>query len=187
VKCLNVLAVYGESLKWAWPGHATIIETVHNALPADVKKNLDLEKMKDGSNDPDEKFKDTVTHHYPKSYIKATKWITDAKTSHIKKDYENASYCFGVASHYISDSFSAPHCVEHEKEIDHHKFEILADDIMPKIHYVTGDLDTLMKQGVVQGRLDWTNWMKKRDNSEVQNEVNQAASVILLAIKNNLK
>jgi hypothetical protein len=174
--------------KWAWPGHASVIEVVYGALPDKVKKNLDLEKMKDGSNDPDQKFKDTSTHHYPSSYKRAVKWLDEGKTSYAEKDYERASYCFGVASHYISDTFSAPHCVSHEKDKDHHNFEITADDLMPQISPVKGDLDTLMKDGVIQGQLDWKRWMKnKKDSSAVQDEINQAASVTLLAIKSSLK
>lgn len=186
IRCLTILMVESAVLKWAWPGHAAIIEAVYNALPEDTKKNLDLAKLKDASNDPDQVFKDTTNHHYPKTYEKATLWLAKAKESYTKKDYEDASYNFGVASHYISDTFSAPHCVSHEKGTDHHKFEIIADNLKPQVSTVSGDLNTLMKSGFEQGQLDWQNWMKNKDNSEAQNEVNQAASVILLAIKDNI-
>jgi len=76
--------------------------------------------------------------------------------------------------------------VSHEKGTDHHKFEIIANNITPQIFPVKGDLNTLMKKGVDQGKLDWDNWMKTKDNSTVQNEVNEAASVVLSTIINNL-
>lgn len=133
----------------------------YNALPDDIKKNLDLAKMKDGSNDPDENFKDTASHHYPKTYPKATKWLNDAKTNYDKKDYEQASYCFGVASHYISDMFSAPHCVDHESSEDHHKFEVATNALTPTATYISGDLNSLMEKVFCTGSENWANWMEK--------------------------
>lgn len=175
-------------LRWERPGHATVIEVVYGALPDDVKKNLELEQMKIGIRDPDNKFHDTISHHYPPTYKKATKWLDEGKNSYDKKDYEHASYCFGVAAHYISDTFVAPHCVDHEKGTDHHKFEKIGDDLTPEIIPVKGDLDTLLKNGFIQGQLDWKKWMKnKKDSSAVQDEMNHGVSVAVFAIENSLK
>jgi hypothetical protein len=174
------------TLKWPWPTHSNVAEVVYNELPEDTRKNLDLKKMEDGSNDPDEKFKDTANHHYPASYKKANKWLDDGKTSYNQKDYENASYCFGVATHYISDTFSAPHCVSGESGKDHHNYEIVADDFTPKVTLLEGDLDTQMKKGIEQGKLDWAKWKKTKDRSIVEAGVDRGASAAYTAIKNIL-
>lgn len=170
-------------LKWGWPAHASIADIVFNALPDDIKKNLDLDAMKDGSNDPDEEFKDTTSHHYPESYQKAVQWLKEGKLNYDEGNFKRASYCFGVASHYITDSFSAPHCVSHELSKDHHEFEVQANELTPTATYITGDLETLMKKGVEQGKTDWKNWKKTKDQSAAQSEINMGASVAYSAIK----
>jgi Zinc dependent phospholipase C len=182
LKTLFVLIIY----KWSWPTHANIAEDIYNSLPVDIRINLNVEKMKDGSNDPDQKFKDTATHHYPSSYRKATKWLEDGKRYYNQKNYDNASYCFGVATHYISDTFSAPHCVSKESGKDHHNYEIIADTFTPKITYLDGDLDTIMKKGVEQGKSDWKQWKKTQDRSIIQAGVDRGASAAYTAIRNTL-
>jgi len=63
---------------WYWPRHTSVIEIVFNVLPEDVKENLDLQAMMDGSNDPDEKFKDLISPHYLASYKRAVGWLLSA-------------------------------------------------------------------------------------------------------------
>ncbi len=172
--------------KWGWPGHASVAEAVFLTLPADVQKNLNLEKMKDGSNDPDEKFHDTRAHSYPASYKRAMKWLDKGQTSYEEKNYDDASYSFGVATHYISDSFAAPHCVSKESGKEHHKYEIVADTFTPNITYLEGDLESQMKKGVELGKADWKLWLKTQDREIVQQGVDRGASAAYTAIKNVL-
>ncbi len=176
----------GIILKWGWPAHASVIEVVYNALPEKFKKKLVLEAMKDGSNDPDEKFHDTASHHYPASYKKATKWLEDGKLNYQTENYKRASYCLGVASHYISDTFSAPHCVSGEPGKEHHNFEIINDNYTPIAKYIPGDLDSLMQIGVKQGIDDWKNWKKSNDKSIPHCEADMGASVAYSIIKDLL-
>lgn len=173
-------------LKWCKPGHASVAEVIYNAFPKNIKTNLDVEAMIDGSNDPDEKFKDTATHHYPASYKRAIKWLNDGKLNYDSKNYKRSSYCFGVASHYISDTFSAPHCVKGEPNKVHHKFEIVDDDYTPNVEFISGDLETLMKKGNEQGKIDWKNWEKTKNPSIPHTEADIGASVAYSAIKNIL-
>jgi hypothetical protein len=182
LKALLIFMIY----KWLWPTHASVAEVTYNALPADVKKNLELKRMEDGSNDPDEKFKDMANHHYPQSLKKANKWLEDGKKFYETKKYSDASYCFGVATHYISDTFSAPHCVSKELSRDHHSYEKISDSYTPQVTYLKGDLDTLMKKGVEQGKLDWAEWIKTKDESIPHRGVDMGASVTYSTIKNIL-
>ncbi len=168
-------------------GHDTVAGVVFDALLPEMKANLNKEVMKESSDDPDKKFKDMVTHHYPPSFKRASKWLKEGKTSYDNKDYEHASYCFGVASHYITDTFMAPHCVNRESSDDHHDFEKAIESITPHANYLDGDLESLMKKGVEQGQKDWTKWKKnKYDDSILQEEADSAASASLTAIKNAL-
>lgn len=179
LKAINSLTVY----KWLWPTHASVAEAVYLALPVDVQQNLNLDIMQDGSNDPDEKFHDTRAHSYPSSYKRAMKWLERGKASYENKDYDDASYSFGVATHYISDTFSAPHCAEKESSKDHHNYEVVADTFTPNISYLEGELASQMQKGVEQGKKDWKRWKKTRDTAIVQAGVDRGASAAYTAIK----
>lgn len=183
---LDVVTVPDNPTHMPWKGHASLIEVVFDALPSEVKGNLNKDKMKESSNDPDEIFKDTVNHHYPASYEKATEWLGKAKDSYSAGDFDGASHCFGVASHYISDTFMAPHCVSREKSRDHHDFEVLTNEMTPIITTLQGDLESMMIEGVKQGKEDWHKWKNNKDNSIVQKELDMAGSAAYTAILNSL-
>lgn len=89
-----------------------------------------------------------------------------------------------MATHYISDSFAAPHCVSKESGKEHHKYEIVADTFTPNITYLEGDLDTQMKKGVDLGKEDWKLWLKSQNRDIVQQGVDRGASAAYTSIKN---
>lgn len=172
---------------WGWSTHSDIVDAVYNALPADVQQKLDLATMRDASNDPDEKFKDTTYHSYPKSFGKAQSWLDQGKAAYNRGDYKNASYCYGVASHYISDTFSAPHCASGEESADHSKYEDQAKKLKPTATYQSGqDLKTMMENGYNQGKSRWTEWLQTKDSSITQKNLNMGASATLTAIKDSI-
>lgn len=176
------LSTIPSSFAWSWNTHSQIIDTVYQGLPSDVQKNLNLELMKNASNDPDEKFKDFTYHSYPKSYEKAKIWLDNGKTAYEKGDYDEASTDYGIASHYISDTFSAPHCVSKETSSDHSSYENQASKLKPSATYQSGDLKTLMENGYTHGGTSWNQWLETKDTKIVQNNLNDAASVSLSAI-----
>lgn len=165
-------------------GHANVIMAVYEALNSEIRHNLDKETLIETSDDPDEKFRDMVNHHYPPSYKKATKWLEDGKSKYNNSDYVSASECFGISSHYITDTFMAPHCVSHEPSDHHSKFEKKIESIQPKAVYLEGDLESLMIKGVEQGQKDWQKWESSHDVSILKSEADMAASVSLTAIQN---
>src|SRR3989344_1639489 len=112
---LSILLLIPNVFAWNWFTHQEIGENVYNALPEDLQNKLNLEKIKEGTIAPDKDFKDNVRHHYPQSYNLTLHWLDVAKNSLETQDYDNASYAFGVATHYVSDSFSAPHYVKNEQ------------------------------------------------------------------------
>jgi hypothetical protein len=170
---------------WKWSTHSAILEKTYDTLPSYIKKNLNLNAMKDGSNDPDEKFQDFINHSFPNSYSKAKKWLNKGKLAYNHKNYYYASYCFGIASHYISDSFSAPHSAN-EISYLHSKYESQARSLNPTMNITNKDLYTSLKQGDLQGEKDWNSWKKTKKTSIIQKDLNAATSATYSAIKNSI-
>lgn len=169
----------------AWKGvtHKNVADQIYKAMPSNIKSKLNITMMEGGSLDPDRKFKDFPNHIFPGSYKKAAYWLERGRNDFKSKNYKNASYCFGVASHYISDTFSAPHCVSKEGTL-HGKYEQQAASLTPVIKYISGSLNKTMTNGYQQGKSDWNNWVKNRTTSLVQKHLNSGASAAYSAIKN---
>ncbi len=154
--------------------------------PLNVQGKLDLNMMRDGSNDPDEKFHDFTFHSYPKSYEKAKYWLDQGKAAYDMGDYSNASYDYGVATHYISDTFSAPHGVSRESSADHSKYEDHAKKLTPVATYSQGDLNTMLADGKNNGAASWSSWLQTKDDTIIQNDLNRGASATLSAVKDSI-
>ena len=174
------------SSAWNWNTHSQIVDQVYYSLPASVQANLNLNAMRDGSNDPDQIFHDFRDHSYPFSYTKAVYYLNLAKSYYNQKKYIQASKDYGIASHYISDTFSAPHCVSGEKYSQHQAYENSANKLIPHITTVKGNLKTLQQNGYFSGKTDWNSWEKSKKSYYIQKDLNSAVSVTFLAIKNSL-
>jgi hypothetical protein len=174
------------STAWTWNSHSKIVDSTYYSLPTYVQSKLSLTAMRDGSNDPDEIFHDNRVHSYPYSYNKAVYYLNQGSTYYKLKKYALASKSFGIASHYISDSFSAPHCVSGETSSQHSSYENQASKLTPHVTFKSGGLNTLMQSGYNSGKIDWSNWIKTRYSYYPQKDLNLAASVTAKAIKNSL-
>lgn len=169
------------SVAWTGITHEDIVDEVFYSLPADAQHKLSLEEMRNGSDDPDFKFFDFSYHRYPASYQKAEYWLDQGELAYENGDYNQASYSFGVASHYISDSFCAPHCVS-AKTGYHTLYEVQGTLLTPQITYKSGNLKSLMANGHLKGQYSWNSWMTSRDLSYVQDDLNRATSASYVAI-----
>src|SRR3990170_830062 len=98
---LYLLLAIPTSYSWNFRTHETFVENVYNSFPRNIQSNLNLTALKEGSTAPDNVFRDYRNHHYPPSYTKALFWLNKTKTSYNESNYNEASYSFGVASHYI--------------------------------------------------------------------------------------
>ncbi len=193
-RLLNLTVVFMVSLiimmpasdAWSWKTHSQIVDVVYYGLPADVQKNLDLGIMENASNDPDEIFHDFTYHSYPNSYNKSLYWLNQGKIDYDNGNYRNASYDYGVASHYISDSFSAPHGVSGEASSLHSKYEDHGKKLNPVISPVNGDLNNLLSNGKVDGALSWDEWILTNDDSIIQKNLNNGASTCLFLVNNSI-
>ena len=180
------------SFAWNVNTHYEIAENNYNAMPDDVRQKLSLEDMLDGADDPDVKFFDFSNHSYPNSLKRADYWLNEGKKHYGMGDYKYASYCFGVASHYVSDTFSAPHCIKNGKGLNHVIYELQGSLISPKVpiyaanEYSGGNmpayLNSNMYNGSLNGQNSWKNWINNRDSSYVQNDLNKASGASYNAI-----
>jgi Zinc dependent phospholipase C len=174
------------SFAWNWNAHSKIVDSTYNSLPSSVQSKLSLSYMEDGSNDPDQVFHDFRDHSYPFSYTKAVYYLNKGASYYKQKKYYLASISFGIASHYISDTFSAPHCVSGELYSEHASYEYQANKLTPHITKVNGNLKTLLYNGYITGKSDWKSWMLTHSSSYPQKDMNMAASVSAMAIRNVL-
>jgi len=182
-----ILSTLPSAVAWTWKTHADIAEAVYWGLPPDVQKNLNLEIMKNASNEPDEVFKDFRHHSYPNSYQKAKSWLDKGKIAYNRGDYDEASFDYGVATHYISDSFAAPHCVSKEDSSDHSRYENRAKKLVPVATYNNSlDLNTRMQNGYHQGSESWTRWLETGDTSIIQTNLNDGVSASLVAVNESI-
>ena len=171
---------------WTWNTHSKVVDSTYNSLPSFFHSKLSINAMRDGSNDPDQIFHDYRDHSYPFSYNKAIYYLNQGATYYKQKKYALASKSFGIASHYISDTFSAPHCVSGETSSQHASYENQASKLTPHITNMNGNLKTLMYNGYNTGKTDWSNWLKTKSSYYPQKDLNRAASVTAMAIKNSI-
>lgn len=171
---------------WAVPTHYEIVEKTYHALPSDVQSNLNLKIMRDGSDDPDLKFFDYNLHHYPLNQIKVDYWLNRGKMDYKNGNYEDASYSFGVASHYIADGCCAPHCENQSSRYGHSLYEIKALLLSPNISYNNEGIDSIMEIDEIDGKISWKNWDKNENDFYIQNDLDRAGSATYSAIMDSV-
>ncbi len=171
---------------WNWNTHQEIVENNYHSLPQYMQQNLNLEVMQKGSNDPDFAFFDFKYHSYPNSYEKAVYWLDKGQISYKDGNYYYASYCYGVTSHYIADSFAAPHAAGISGP-NHILYEVKASFLKPESVKVTGDLNSIMYNSDLNGEKSWNNWINSKNDSLIQNDLNQATGASYNAMYTSLK
>lgn len=170
---------------WEWTAHKKIVDEVYNNLPSDVQKNLrpHISTMKKGSTYPDTIPGDKINHGYPGSYPKTNNWLNKGNVAYDKGDYKEAAWCFGVASHYITDTYSAPHsgCINNKE-----KYWKIGNDLTPKKHsFHYSNLDNMLKYGKDKGKVSLNNWNNNENKEIVQKDLNRGTSAAYIAILYN--
>ena len=170
---------------WGLQTHENIASQVYYSLPVSVQHKLNLNEMKEGSIAPDVVFKDNTKHVYPASVAPAQLWLNRGKIAYMARNYNYASYCFGVASHYISDSYSAPHCVLGEADALHAAYEKQGLSMTPVVVYRPGEsVKSLLSYGYRQGQIDWKLWLKNQNTGITRIDLNHAGSAAYTLIRN---
>ena len=182
---LSVPLLISPAAAWSPQTHYDIASKVYYSLPLSVQHNLNLSELKRGAIAPDAVFKDFTDHQYSRSVPKAQQWLNNGKAAYKSKNYKYASYCYGVAIHYISDSFAAPHCIYGESAAQHKAYENQATGMKPTIKYTSGSLKSLLSSGYYQGNTDWRLWiLGTRSPSISQRDLNSAGSVAYSMVRN---
>lgn len=170
---------------WNFDTHKQIVETDYYSLSPEVQQNLDLNTMKEGSLAPDFNFFDFKYHSYPNSYDKSIYWLNRGQKYYIVGDYNDASYCYGVASHYISDSIAAPHAAG-IKGTEHTRYEMEASFLTPQLVPSKGDLKSSLESGCSDGEKSWNKWIISRSDDDIQNNLNEATGASYNAIDSSI-
>ena len=182
---LSVPLLISPVAAWGLQTHQTIASQTYYSLPIAVQHHLNLNEMKKGSIVPDVTFKDGYQQVYPKSVTPAQLWLNRGKAAYKAKNYNYASYCFGVASHYISDTYSAPHCILGETNEQHGAYEVQGLSMTPIVVYRPGEsVKSLLSYGYKQGQIDWKYWIKTRNPRTTQIDLNHAGSAAYTLIRN---
>ena len=171
-----LISIQGVSA-WDWPTHQNIVERVYYSLP---DLNLSLEYLKEGSIIPDKVFHDNRKHHYPDLLELTEKWLLIAEEEYKKENFKNASLAFGIASHYITDSFSSPHYIKGETSYQHSKYE--ERGYFEPNEYCRTDIELkeILAESPEEG-LFWESWLENKDNEIPENAVNKAAKAVYIS------
>tara|TARA_Y100000310_G_scaffold344886_1_gene460255 strand:+ start:176 stop:856 length:681 start_codon:yes stop_codon:yes gene_type:complete len=160
------LLLIPSSFAWTTAGHENVVVFAYERLDQDVRSKLNLTELRRGAVAPDLVFHDTRLHHFPPSYKKAVFWLGETELAYEQKNYNNASYFFGIASHYISDSFALPHNVEREDPSEHSKYERMA------VEFIVEPCSELNHSllGLFSNRpkpYEWDDWLITHDTEPV--------------------
>jgi hypothetical protein len=181
IKILNLIIIFillpNFISAWDWNTHKSIVEELYYSIPYELQSQLSLELLKKGSIAPDKIFHDNRLHHFPPSYNKTLYWLNTTNHYISIGDYNNASYSFGIATHYISDSFVAPHSVSGEDYKLHSKFEKSPIPIKTKCQKQNYNLCKGLEKAELNGN-DWEIWLKNQTKKIPQKELDQAMQLI---------
>lgn len=179
-KLLSLLIILVLLLNsWNWPNHQSLVEKVYYSLDFKTQQELNITLLKEGAIIPDKIFHDNVRHSYPRSYPQAKIWLEKASDSYNKKDYENASLYFGIASHYITDTFAAPHNVQKEPPKLHLEFESIKYKPKTKCSQTKIQDLNLSLYSATQGKKeDWLEWVNTRNNEIPKRGMDQSLELL---------
>ena len=128
-----------QAYAWKWTTHRAVVKAAYDQLPENVRIHLSYTIIEDGSTWPDE-YRDTPDpygrtfpssgHIQPGSRTQAAYWLTEAGKSYWENDFDNASLCLGIASHFIADSMCLVHNVSYN-EYYHNLYESQGASLTP--------------------------------------------------------
>lgn len=183
---VGIFAMIQPVTAWMIPNHYQIAREVYLSLPADAQSKLDLSEMLDGADDPDCKFFDFKYHYFPAAQEKIDYWLQKGKDNYAAGDYKQASYCFGVATHYISDGLCPPHSGGGHSGYDHNKFELEAVLLKPHVTPQSGDLDFELAEGIQMSGNAWEEWKETGNDSYIQKSLDKAVEISYLEVKRSI-
>jgi hypothetical protein len=178
-----IIVQLSPAAAWSVPTHYEIVEQTYYALPVNVQSKLSLDAMKDGADDPDMKFLDYQFHSYPANQVKVDYWLNRGNKDYKNGNYQDASYSFGIASHYISDGACGPHCENNASHYYHSVYEVKAALLTPQINKQSNeDIDSIEKINDSDGKESWESWLTNKNDFYIQNDLDRAGNACYIAI-----
>ncbi len=148
---------------WNWETHQALTEAFYYSVDATTQQRLNLTALQEGSVAPDKVFRDFRRHSYPYSLERALYWLDEMKKTN---DVREQSYAFGVATHYIADSFSAPHNVAGERYRDHAQYEDQASEDYVYVACANRPYDLAEELGAATEESEtWQTWLRTKNKS----------------------
>lgn len=177
---LLFIALLPSIAAWNWETHTALVDSVYYALDEGLREKLNLTEMEEGSVAPDKVFKDFRNHGFPRSLEEARAWKHKTEAFLAAGEYDHASYAFGVMSHYVSDSFSAPHTIAGEQYKLHQQYEQQGNNAYLPVKCVKERvaLEDVCYTGSLQGKT-WGAWVETRDERLPQAAVGDAGRYLL--------
>ncbi len=160
---------------WNWKTHQAIADSFFYSLPESLQNEINRTALEEGSITPDKVFKDFKNHGYPFSKEKADEWLEKAKQHRANAEFNEASYALGIVTHYISDSFAAPHSISGEPYWLHTAYENQGSSVYLLITCLnqTQSLETSVEEGNT-----WDLWVETRENVIPQRAVQRAMAEV---------
>ena len=165
MKTYIILALLPFIVGWDWVTHPDIAEAVYYQMPYELKFKLDPGLIREGSIMPDSVFHDNRLHHYPPSYNLTLFWLNKSVNYLKINDSDNASLAFGIASHYITDSYAAPHYISKEDPKLHSLYEKQArlNNTKLKCSETNVSIKNLLYVGSFEADT-WLSWIASKDS-----------------------
>lgn len=161
---------------WNWETHRALVEAFYYSVDDETQQRLNITALQEGSIAPDKVFRDFRRHSYPYSLERMLYWLDKMRNA---RDATERGYAFGVAAHYLADSFSAPHNVVGEKYQDHRQYEDQAseDYVYVACANRSYDLAEELKAATEEGDT-WQDWLHTQNKEYPQEAVADAMDLV---------
>ena len=183
MKKVVIILVLFFVISWNWDAHKGFVESSFDQFPKDLKDKLSLPLIQDGAIVPDRDFQDFINHSYPNSIKAINYWFNISKTAYLAGDYKITSRAIGIASHYLSDSFAAPHSVSGESYEKHKLYEDQAGSSF-NVKCINLNLESYVSERVKDKPKEWKEWLRDENSKIPEKSAEEAADVVYSSILN---
>lgn len=187
MRCLLAILLLMSVSAWNWDTHQAVVDSFFYSLPENDRNSFNLSAIEEGSIAPDASFRDFRLHHYPMSLERARYWLNKAQENASQSKITESSYNLGVASHYIIDSYSAPHYIAKEDYNNHKRYEDQASQeyFIVRCGTSSSSLESMLELGSKE-KSTWYQWLKSRKKQIPMTATKKATQVIFASFLDKL-
>ncbi len=184
--------VLPQASAWQWQAHTAIVDKIYDDLSS-KGYHLNEKEMASGAVWPDKHdlSDNKANHKWPSSIKKTIECLDKAKAAYHQGDINLESFYYGMATHYITDTFAAPHC---SWMTDKNGYYNLGDQLSPSydrnLQFQNNNIDELLTYGYNTGKISASNFDNAGSSNTkkeiVQEDLNRAYTNADLIIKRNI-